>query len=486
MDEKKKVLFSFVGMRDPYSDGKAKRLLNMLKGQETLSEGSVLTACRQLKPDLVYLFPSSKEKAASVENQTEDRAEEAREIIIRRFGVKECSVMPLMTENAADHTNVYSCLRANMKKAFRSLTKNYPGEQDCINKRYELIFILSSGTQQMNQAAQLYLSTLPYEFKYFRCIDPKHGSDRVKPMQLTVADETVLLKSIEASAEGYHFYSVIEGCEKLLHVSILKMRRGRAQMIKECFTAYEQMDLMHYEEAYKSICDPAYYCNDCKERILEEQPGLPIENISGVLNRQVQFLNRLKAKLEANDESEDEYNLVDLYYNMKRAYARGNYADVLARFWRLREGMMNYRLLKYYHIDRRNINRKFSGDDERERTDNIRALSNSKYKDKVDWNNGWLRNDIGALSSILTGFFEDTYLNDFEHRFQGKLERLRNTRNQTIVAHGMLPVSKKDADDCISLAEEVIKLIPGGSKVSESYPFKLEDMREVLNLLKYI
>ena len=73
MEEKKKVLFSFVGSRDPYSDGKVKRLWKKFKGQETSSEGSVLTACRWLKPDIVYLFPSSKEKAAQTstpENHT--------------------------------------------------------------------------------------------------------------------------------------------------------------------------------------------------------------------------------------------------------------------------------------------------------------------------------------------------------------------------------------------------------------------------------
>ncbi|MBR1486600.1 MAG: hypothetical protein IJ597_05030 [Synergistaceae bacterium] len=492
MDEKKKVLISFVGMRDPYSEGKAKRFLRKIKGQETFSEGSVLTTCRKLKPDIVYLLPSSKEKAAQTntpENHTEDKAYAAQKILTQQLGISECNVMPLMTDNATDYTQLYTCLRNNMRKIFNNLAKNYPGEQDCINQKYELIFILASGTQQMNQTAQLYLQTVPYEFKYYRGLEPRHAKDgeRVIPVQLTVNDETLLLKSIEANVEGYYFHSVIENCERLSQISIIEQRRRRALTMKAIFSAYEYIDLMQYKEAHELLEGAFVFFSKHKDKMLENNPALPIENVCEVLGRQVDFLKLLKEKVDKGDEGEDENNLIDLYYNMLRAYAQGNYADVLSRFWRLREGTMNYRLLLHYCIDRRNLNRKFTDEaKEKKRVKAYNELLNSRYADKVDWNNGWVRNDIGALSSLLTGFCYDNPTREFERRFNDQLENLRNIRNRTIVAHGMLPVSKENADYCVTLGKEIVNLIPRGERVSKSYPFKLEDMREVLNLLKYI
>lgn len=492
MSDKKKVLFSFVGKRDPYSDKKFKRILRKIKGQETFSEGSVLTACRELKPDIVYLFPSSKEKAAETakpDEHTEDKANEAQKIITLQLGIKECIVMPLMTDDASDVTKMYTCLRNNMRKIFNDLTRNYPDEQNCIKENYELIFILTSGTQQMNEAARLFLQSLPYEFKCYKCIDPLHaqGNGRVKPLSLGLADETWLLRSIEANVDGYYFHSVIENCERLSQVSALKPRKSGAAIIKEIFSAYESMDLMQYGAAYENISIAANYYGKNKETLAEKQPVLPIENISDVLNKQKEFLESLKEKVKDKDESENVNNLIDLYYNMERAYMRGNYVDVLSRFWRLREGMMNYRLLTFYHIDRRNIKRQFTGNYEREREANLRALQNSpQHNFKVDWTNGWIRNDLGAISSLLTVFFQDGALRNFEGTFGKELEHFRTIRNQTIVGHGMLPVSKDDADNCIKIGKEIIKLIPGGAEVCANYPFKLENMREVLNLLKYI
>lgn len=507
MGDKKKVLFSFVGMRDPYSytpsnKSKTKTIklwnwkMTIGKDQEKRSDGSVLKACSVLKPDIVYLFPSSKEKAAETstpENHTEDKANEVREILTQQFGVEECAVMPLMTENPTDATSLYTCLRDNMRTAFKRLTADYPNEQDAISQKYELIFLLTSGTPQMSQTPPLYLPTLPYNFKYYRTIDPEHGKgkDRVLSVELKLADEMLLLNSIEADVESCHFHSAINSCERLSRVSVIKARKGRAAVIKDCFSAYENLELMNYEEAYKclsgteefpakKLSGPVGYCSAHKEQILAEQPTLPLEKISDILTRQAKFLESLRGKVRLKDEGEDVNNLVDLYYNMERAYVRGNYVDVLARFWRLREGMMNYRLWKYHHLNRRDLTKTLlDPKEEKQRKANCDLVTKSQYGYNLDWN-------IGTLSSVLRDVFNDAELKNFEKRYKKQLDFLRESRNHTIVAHGMLPVSKNAADICVDIAEEIIKLIPDGRQVCESYPFKLEDMREVLNLLKHI
>lgn len=503
MSEKKRVLFSLVGTRDPYSctpDNKGKTItlwnwkMTIGRDQVTRTEGSVLTACRWLEPDIVYLFPSSKEKVAQTDkphNHTENNADEAKNILTSQFGIKECHVMPLMTDDATDKMKLYSCLRSNMRKVIDDITKDYPDKQEYIARNYELIFIRGSGTTQMKETVTLFLQSLPYEFKEYECKDPRYaqGKDRVVPLQSKLAEETLLLKSLDANLNSYYFHSVVENCDRLSQISILQPRRGVADILKDIFTAYECVDLMQYETAYDKIAPASeYYANaETKKRFMEKHPSVPLEKISGILSRQAKFLENLRTRVRQKDEGEDVNNLIDLYYNMNRAYVRGNYVDVLARFWRLREGMMNYRLLKYHYLDRRNLKKPFSdAKDEKKRKANYDTIAKSQYSDKVDWNNGWLRNDIGAISSLLRGLFNDLELKSFENRHQSQLEHLRDSRNQTIVAHGMLPVSKNTADMCITLAKEIVALIPGGALVCANYPFKLEDMREVLNFLKLI
>ena len=500
MSNKKRVLFSLVGTRDPYAyspDKKSRTITKKLWNwkfticKETRSEGSVLTACRWLEPDIVYLFPSSKEKAAETSkphNHTEDNANEAKNILTSQFGIKECYVMPLMTDNATDKMKVYSCLRSNMRKVIDdNLAKDSPDKQEYMAQNYELIFIRGSGTTQMKETVTLFLQSLPYEFTEYECKDPQYGEgkDRLNQLPSELAEETLLLKSIDANLNSYYFHSVVENCDRLSQISILQPRRGVAGVLKDIFTAYECVDLMQYETAYDNILPASNKEN--QERFMKKHSSVPLEKISDTLSRQAKFLENLRTKVRLKDEGEDVNNLIDLYYNMQRAYTRGNYVDVLARFWRLREGMMNYRLLKYHHLNRRNLKKPFlDKKEENQRKSNYDLIMRSQYSDKVDWNNGWVKNDIGAISSLLRNVFNDVELKAFEKRHQSQLEYLRDSRNQTIVAHGMLPVSKNTADTCMSLSKEVINLIPGGKEVYDSYPFKLEDMREVLNLLKYI
>ena len=98
---------------------------------------------------------------------------------------------------------------------------------------------------------------------------------------------------------------------------------------------------MQYGEAFEGI--------QKMESILK---ALPLPELGDILAEQRAFLEYVKE----NTEEESSHNLVDLYFNMTRAFERGNYVDVLARFWRLREGILYYRLSKY-GINKRNLDK---------------------------------------------------------------------------------------------------------------------------------
>lgn len=213
---------------------------------------------------------------------------------------------------------------------------------------------------------------------------------------------------------------------------------------------------------------------------------MPFERISSILEAQAAFLSELKGQ----GELESTHNLVDLYFNMERAFKRGNYVDVLSRFWRLREGMMNFRLFSNCCLNRRALSAEFSEDvnKEREHEENLNLLKRSEYYDRVDWNKDYLKNEDGlrSLSDILCGLFKDQDLKRFENKFNNKFDDLRLVRNRTIVAHGMASVKQRDVEDCMTIGKEIIKLIPGGSELYKSYPFSLDNIREIVGLLKHV
>ncbi len=489
---KKKVLLTFVGNRDPYASPQKRSFISRILGRTKEKEGdlrdregSVLTVGRELKPDIVYLFPSSKVKAAETgtpDNQTEDRAIQASEIMEGWEAGPKCHVLPLMTDNVADTSKLYPCFRDNINKVMNELAK-------CANNRenwqgeYEITFAASSGTQQMNQTAQLFLANVPFEAHYCRCSDPKHvkkGGNRVFPVVPFPLEETTLLKRIDANVEGFYFHSVIEDCARLAEMSAFRPRSIMAGIVRNLFSAYESMDFMQYQEAYDLI-------RTDKENLDEfnDYPAhVPTERISAILDNQRASLDNLKGQ----GAGENACNLVDLYFNMERAFARGNYVDVLSRFWRLREGMMNFRLLANCCLNIRALSTPPEGKNKKKHEANLRVLKNSKYENRVNWEKDRIKTEDGlrSLSDILCGLFQDLELKQFEDKFHRKFENLRLVRNKTIVAHGMSPVERKDVEDCMTLGREIVALIPGGMEIYKSYPFTLENFREIVGLLKHV
>ena len=118
-------------------------------------------------------------------------------------------------------------------------------------------------------------------------------------------------------------------------------------------------------------------------------------------------------------EEESSHNLVDLYFNMTRAFERGNYVDVLARFWRLREGILYYRLSKY-GINKRNL--------DKSRPESLKTLQEKDDSDAVDWVKNRFKENLSGLSRVLSNVFGDTEIKAFEKTFKNELESLRLTR----------------------------------------------------------
>lgn len=452
----KKVLLSFVGMRDPYPDDKS-------GAPDTSSSGSILTLCKELKLDSVYLFPSSKKKAKDPKNQTEDRAYEVKHILKEQRKSPECHILPLEVKDVTDIQELYKHFKNNLLSVLNSLSSWHPKGLS----GYKFYFNTSSGTQQMSQAAQLYLSISRIRPQFYNCVAPQFADvegRRVRLIEAPLVTETSLLARLEENAKCGYFYAAINDCASLAELTLLPERSTIAKLLGKAFAVYEAMDFMQYKEAFEGI-----------EKIESMLKTLSLPRLGEILAEQRSFLEHVKE----NSEEENIHNLVDLYFNMGRAFERGNYADVLARFWRLREGIMYYRLWVNHGIDRRHLGRS--------KAKSLECLKKSSFDKTVNWKTmKFVKQDLSVFSGILKKVFGDTDLQAFEKQFRSKLENLRSRRNHTIVAHGMLPVAREDAEICLDIGKELIELLPGGKLVYERYPFMRENVKELVDLLKMV
>jgi len=463
MEPRKKVLLSFVGMRDPYSDNnQSSPCTAPIPPQARKDWGSILTICDELQPDIVYLFPSCKVKAKDPKNQTEDKAHRVRAILQKQGDNPECHILPLDVEDVTDLQELYKCFKNNLLKVLNGLSSKHPQGIS----GYDFCFNTSSGTQQMSQIAQLYLSVSQIRPEFYSCVAPQFADAegrRVRLIKAPLVTETSILARLEENAKHGYFHAAISDCASLAESTLLPERDTIAKLLGKAFAAYEAMDFMQYGKAFKGI-----------QELESKLKPLQLPELGEILAEQRAFLEHVKE----NTEEESSHNLVDLYFNMTRAFERGNYVDVLARFWRLREGVLYYRLSKY-GINKRRL--------AKSSTESLEKLGEKPWSEMVDWKEmRFFKEKLSVFSNILSNAFNDAEIRKFEETFGDDLKSLRLTRNRTIGAHGMLPVDKKDAKMCLRIGKRLIDLIPEGRPVYERYPFTRENVIELVGLLKKV
>jgi hypothetical protein len=407
-------------------------------------------------PDKAYLFPS-KEKPG-VKSSTEGNAKQVKRILTKKYPSLECEILPLNIDRANDIQEIYENFKENVSKALRDL-KRLNGYNFCLN--------VSSGTQQMTQAAQLYLfsSQINTQIRYYQCSAPGFVTkleDRVREVSAAPLEETALLEQIKDNGKKFQFHSLVKDCRRLSEVSRLKGRQNMAKILSATFSAYENMEQMNYRAAYA---------------VMQEVSGFGIPHLTEIVDAQKAFLEHVKEEKE----EENTHNLTDLYHNMCRAFNRGNYADVLARFWRLKEGMLYYRLETLYGVNVRHVEKS-------KNKDNVQKLKNNGgFCNHIPTKGSFKKTNLELFADILV-FLGDKTLEESEKRYKwrnidGAMEQVREARNHTYIAHGMKPARKEDAQTCLDLAKEILPLISNGAGIQENYPFTEKNMYRLIDLL---
>lgn len=476
MSEKKQVFFSFVGKRDPFDEsnhfvasGKktfAGRLSCLFSGcscriektPDKKSEGSILTLCREIRPDIIYLFPSAEGQSTTMHN-----AEIVKKELTKILPNTQCSIFPLNGNDPTDFEDLSREFREKLGRIASELgeLQNFSYHINC-----------SSGTQQMAAIAYVFASGGMFPaVQRWQCRDPRFSGDRVQRIDTNFLEEHTIIEKIKRNLDAYAFTTIADDCALLSNKTTTPQRREIALFFAEVFKAYSYQDTLRYQEAYITL----------KNSLKGMSSFLDAESLA-ILQSQVAALKEL---LSGNI-AETPENLIDLYFNMLRCYERGAYADVLSRFWRVGEGCVYYRLASHWGI-------------------NPREIFNSPSKEHLellrrhpDFQNRLPKNmEFKRGRQILREYFEDRDYIELWEKYtkkkvkfnksfsDNKIQSIIEKRNDTIVAHGMKPVTEEYAQESLEISEVMLlSLLPDAERRMADFPFKKDTLKKFVLLLE--
>lgn len=469
---KKKVLISCVGNQDPVSES-------------TGREGPIVTAARYLKPDLVYLLPSLDKP--TVDSSTEENARDTEESIEEAEELDpEVFRKPLDLEDPTD----YPRLREEMTDVLSEIKDELAGKD--VSYRVNI----SSGTPQMEAVWLALADAGLLQARLLKVANPDKVSEptvegRVSRVDIRFLEEGKVLTRTKELVSEYDFRAAAQEVGKLAGITTSVNRKDAAKVLEEIFVAYDHWDMLNIGEVKERL-----------EEVLEENE--PIENYLSLLKLIDEQLTALTDftrtdKVQGYGFTENKTNLLDIYHNLVRRYEQHNYADCLARFWRLYEGTL------YYLLRRHDI---FPTDIVHKGSKKNRKKLKKWFRKNRGVTVGSIRGEKDSLRNvyeereILLDLFDEEKLKKFENtkldyrqdgeekasKFDGVFEDLRGRRNDSITAHGLDPVEEGTAKNARTIGKKLLTVVLGldqeeidgysfaGKRVARTYKEFMENL----------
>ena len=441
-----KLLLSFVGEQDPFSNS-------------TNEEGSIVTLCRTLKPDRVVLFPSDSGRA---DGDTQKNAEATAHWLATELSpAPEVSILPLSLPNPTDYAQILPQLHARLKTLAPLLQAE--DSVSCLN--------FSSGTPQMKSVWLLLANSGMFQnCQLWQVLNPTFvgaGEDRCRELSLTFLEEEEIIGRLEVFAGQFLFRHIADDMARLRNISLHAARKEKAAILRQLFLTYQEWDLIQYAQAHSLL-----------ETLLGKQlrdKGHPLQELA---RQQLDYLRKLKNA--GNRETPE--NLCDLYHNAQRLYTKGIYTDALARFWRVYEGLLYYRLRQKYGIE--------PTDPAASPDANNRAMLARYMPEAVRYRNRAI--GFNAAHELLLDILGDAeykavmqqmiLFGEREIYTHAVVQNLRESRNKSMAAHGMMPVTQKEASDAASLLELLCGVLIGNDAVS-AHPLRRDQIKVVVRYL---
>ncbi|MBP7892729.1 MAG: hypothetical protein KA063_04250 [Firmicutes bacterium] len=444
-----RVLLSFVGKQDPYSD-------------DTKAEGGIVTLCRYVEPDCALLLHSSAPTGSGADS-TDENAQNTLAWLQSELPSIDVHLQPLMLTDPRNHRAILDMTRMYSQNFLSSLPEDA-----------EVVINTTSGTPQMHAVWLLLASSGIYRKpRLFEIANPKKmlsGEPRVTEISIPFMYEESLMSTARRYIEQASYVAAAETLADVARTSAYATRRFTAQALGKAMRAYSSWQVMQYDQAFQLLSSAANDCGNCSE----------LASASALLSSQVRVLRSLAEHQNGPAAYKETFeNLVDLYYNCVSQASQGDTAGCLARFWRLHEGLLHYHFREVIGVepilDRNTPG--FSQANEQEFSRYIATIGKRRGSGTIG---------MHALRDILRTVYRDKTFDTMEQMTVavdrgssvqdmgvGKaLEYLRKRRNESIAAHGMRPVSKETANTCICVGRQMLTAyFAGRAKEFEDYPF---------------
>lgn len=430
-----KVLISPVGKRDPWGTPGCRR-------PEPLAFGAALGIALHVQPELVFLLPTLDRLDVGHEH-TMAEAEATKAALAELLPGTRVCLRPYDLGDPTDYGQVMPQTERLLRHILAELGQ---GE-------HEVAVNVSSGTPQIQASLQLAISAGLLAAKAYQAIDPRYlrtGQPAVREVAVRFWSEALALDR----AQRLFAQSDYEACAReaeFLATSPQSERRQAAEHLKQLCGLYAAVHHIDY-----------FGADQAARRLLKALEGVDAyRDAWPALARQADVLARLpklhpKSKPGEGEQRETTEFLADLYHNAARCLARHNYADTLARVWRVLEGTL-YLLLREGHG--------------LEPTD-VRASSNAALAEEVIAFLGQQQErkvevTLGSALRLFAKCLDDPTYKAFHHApFPGTqrrtgqvMDELREARNQSVVGHDSLPVSEERARQALALAAQALRAL---------------------------
>jgi hypothetical protein len=342
-----------------------------------------------------------------------------KEILDIKFEIKQIEIIPIH-ENPSDYDEMFNLYEREIRK---------------ISPDADVIHISITGGTPAQNMALLTRSLMKYGQMVQIIYKPK-GLKETKRLKIGEEITRILLSErLNALIERHLYGAAAELAEESNILSQKKVHKLRAQ---------EHRGLFDFEE-----------CVEDMKKVFVATSG----EEKAKVKKEMDEMERLKDGLKGKNLLSEEYFLTykalinELYTNMKQKWEQGAYADFLGRLFRFEEAVLRYV-----------FEREFKVNTEKEEKGEFLEFqrfvkSNNKLTDFLNQSKIESQEpNRRALFMILTFLKKENSeridIKEIQERI-GRIEKMADLRNKSILAHGFEGISKRDLEKYGNILEDI-------------------------------
>jgi len=371
---------------------------------------------KEYEIEKLYLFAT--EQRPFHQKDTKYIASIIKEILNKKFKI-EVEIIPI-DENPSDYDEMFSLYERELRK---------------ISMDADVIHISITGGTPAQNMALLIRSMLKFG-NIVQIIYKPMGTKEIKKFKIGEEITKILLSERLNALKKRHLYGA--AAELAEESNILSQKE--VYMLR----AADHRGLFDFEESVDDL-----------KRVFNATSGEEKARVK----KEIEELNRLKEGLKNIEPLGEEYFLTykalikELYTNMKQKWEQGAYADFLGRLFRFEEAVLRYLFEREFKVNTEK-------DEKGEFVDFQKFVkSNNSLMDFLDHSRIDPRKpDRRVLFMILTFLKKENSdrmdIKEIQERI-GRIEKMADLRNKSILAHGFEGISKRDFEKYGNILEDI-------------------------------